>query len=86
MKKEIKYFFYVVTIFSFLIFVGSYYFSDKNIKNSYRANKSFENKVIKYDFNLNLLESDTVNIIEYPENNEKINKKKYKFWELLDND
>ena len=86
MRKELKYFFYVVTILGFIIFVFTYYFSDKNKKNSYRYTKLYYNKIKIYNQNLLTLESDTENIIEYPENNLNRNKKKYKFWELLVND
>ena len=68
MKKEFKYFFYVFTIISFIFFIGKYYFSDKNKKNSYRSIKLFENKMIEYSNNLKTLNSDTDNIIEYIEN------------------
>ena len=86
MRKELKYFLYVATILGFIIFVFSYYFSDKNKKNSYRSIKLHQSKIIKYNKNLLTLESDTENIIEYNENNLNKNKKKYKFWELLTND
>ena len=86
MKKELKYFFYVVTILGFIIFVVTYYFSDKNKKNSFRSTKLYDNKIIKYNDDLIILESDTEKIIEYVENNLNIDKKKYKFWELLNND
>ena len=86
MRKELKYFLYVVTILGFFIFVGSYYFSDKNKKNSYRSIKLFDNKIIEYNKELLKLESDTENIIEYVENNSNKDKKKYKFWELFKND
>ena len=86
MRKELKYFLYVATILGFIIFVFSYYFSDKNKKNSYRSIKLHQSKIIKYNKNLLTLESDTENIIEYYENNLNKNKKKYKFWELLSND
>ena len=86
MKKELKYFFYVVTILGFIIFIGTYYFSDKNKKNSYRSTKLYDNKIIKYNDDLIILESDTENIIEYVENNVDQNKKIYHFLELLIND
>ena len=86
MRKELKYFLYVVTILGFLIFAVSYYFSDKNKKNSYRSTKLYDNKIIKYNDELLKLESDTEDIIEYVENNSNKNKKKYKFWDLLNND
>ena len=86
MKRELKYFFYVVTILGFLIFVVNYYFSDKNEKNFYRSAKLYDSKIIKYITGLIILESDTDNIIEYVDNNLNKNKKKYKFWDLLNND
>ena len=86
MKKELKYFLYIITIFSFLIFVGTYYFSDKNKKNSYRSVQLYNDKISSYDDNLLVLESDTENIIEYTESNLDESKKKYKFWELFKND
>ena len=86
MRKELKYFLYVVTILGFIIFVVTYYFSDKNKKNSYRSTKLYDNKIIKYNDDLIILESDTENIIEYVENNLNKNKKKYKFWEFINND
>ena len=86
MKKELKYFLYIFTIFSFFIFIGNYYFSDKNKKNSYRSTKLYDNKINIYNKNLLTLESDTENIIENFENNLNKKKKKYKFWELLVND
>ena len=86
MRKELKYFFYVATILGFLIFVGSYYFSDKNKKNSYRSTKLYDSKIIEYYNELLILESDTNDIIEYVENSLNKDKKKYKFWELFNND
>ena len=86
MRKELKYFFYVATILGFIIFIFSYYFSDKNKKNSYRSTKLYENKITNYNKNLITLESDTNEIIEYTENNLNQNEKKYKFWDLLIND
>ena len=86
MRKELKYFFYVATILGFLIFVGSYYFSDNNKKNSYRSTKLYDSKIIEYNNELLILESDTEDIIEYVENSLNKDKKKYKFWELFNND
>ena len=87
MIKELKYFLYAITIVSFIFFVLNYYFSDENKKNSYRSTKVFDSKIIKYSKTLQILESDTENIVEYVENNFNKDKKKYKFWELIiDND
>ena len=46
MKNELKYFFYIFTIIGFIIFVSTYYFSDKNKKNSYRAVNLYDNKIL----------------------------------------
>ena len=83
MIKEIKYFFYVITTIGFIIFVGNYYFSDENKKNSYRSINQYDKEILKYSNNLQILESDTNNIVQYVEDNLDKNKKKYKFWELL---
>ena len=87
MIKELKYFLYAITIIFFIFFILNYYFSDENKKNSYRSTKLFDSKIIKYSKNLQSLESDTENIVEYVENNFNKDKKKYKFLELIiDND
>ncbi|HJN83988.1 MAG TPA: hypothetical protein QGF37_00495 [Candidatus Pelagibacter bacterium] len=86
MRKELKYFLYVATIIGFHIFVGNYYFSDENKKNSYRSIMAYDKKIIKLNDNLLTLESDTKDFIKYVENNINKDKKKYKFWELLKND
>jgi len=87
MIKELKYFLYTITIISFIFFILNYYFSDENKKNSYRSTKIFDNKIVKYSKTLQILESDTENIVEYVENTFNKDKKKYKFWELIiDND
>jgi len=87
MIKELKYFLYIITIVSFVFIILNYYFSDENKKNSYRSTQVLDNKIIKYSKTLQILESDTENIIEYVENNFNKDKKKYKFWELIiDND
>ena len=85
MIKELKYFLYLITIFSFIFFILNYYFSDKYKKNSYRSIKVFDSKIIKYTETLQTLESDTENIVEYIENTFNKDKKKYKFWELIIN-
>ena len=85
MRKELKYFLYISTIFGFFIFVGNYYFSDKNIKKSYRSVSLYDNEIIEYSNNLQILKSDTDDIIEYVGNTLNKDKKKYRFWELLIN-
>ena len=86
MLKEIKYLFFIVIIILFLFFTGKYYFSNENIKNSYRSYKNIDQKIKDYSKNLPLLKNDTENIIEYVKQTDKKKKKKFNFWKLLDND
>ena len=86
MIKELKYFFYLLSIFLFLFLIGKYYFSDVNKKNSYRLINNLNNKIDKYSSSLTTLSNDTDNIIEYVENNLNTDKEKFHFWKLLSND
>ena len=86
MLKEIKYLVFIVIISIFIFFTGRYYFSDENIKNSYRTYKNIDEKVKIYSKNLPLLKNDTENIIEYVKQTDKKKKKKFNFWKLLEND
>ena len=86
MLKEIKYLIFIVIIVLFIFFTGKYYFSNENIKNSYRSYKNIDQKIIDYSKNLPLLKSDTKNIIEYVKQTDKKKKKKFNFWKLLEND
>tara|TARA_B100000446_G_scaffold139391_1_gene131895 strand:- start:520 stop:780 length:261 start_codon:yes stop_codon:yes gene_type:complete len=86
MLKELKYFFSILIIFIFIFFIGRYYFSDQNKKNIYRSINKMDQNIVKLSENLHILKSDTKNIIEYVENDKNKEKKKYYFWELLNND
>ena len=86
MLKEIKYLIFIVIITLFLFFTGKYYFSNQNIKNSYRSYKNIDQKIKDYSKNLPLLKNDTENIIEYVKQTDKKKKKKFNFWKLLEND
>ena len=86
MLKEIKYLFFIVIITLFLFFTGKYYFSNENIKNSYRSYKNIDQKIKDYSKNLPLLKNDTENVIEYVKQTDKKKKKKFNFWKLLEND
>ena len=86
MLKEIKYLIFIVVIALFIFLTGRYYFSDENIKNSYRSYKNIDEKVKIYSKNLPLLKNDTENIIEYVKQTDKKKKKKFNFWKLLEND
>ena len=86
MLKEIKYLIFVAIIILFLFFTGKYYFSNENIKKSYRSYKNIDEKIKVYSKYLPLLKNDTENIIEYVKQTDKKKKKKFNFWKLLEND
>ena len=86
MLKEIKYLIFIIIISVFIFFTGRYYFSDENIKNSYRSYKNNDEKIKLYSENLPILENDTQDIIEYVKQTSKDKKKKFNFWKLLEND
>ncbi|MDB3982735.1 hypothetical protein N9419_04660 [Candidatus Pelagibacter sp.] len=86
MIKEIKYLIFIIIICLFLFFTGKYYFSDKNIKKSYRSYKNIDEKIKVYSKDLPILENDTQDIIEYVKQTNKKKKKKFNFWKLLEND
>jgi len=86
MLKEIKYLIFIAIIIIFLFFTGRYYFSNENIKNSYRSYKNINQKIKDYSKNLPLLKNNTENVIEYVKQTEKKKKKKFNFWKLLEND
>jgi len=77
---------FIVIIALFIFFTGKYYFSNENIKNSYRSYKNIDQKIKDYSKNLPLLKNDTENIIEYVKQTDKKKKKKFNFWKLLEND
>ena len=83
MIKELKYVFYLITIFFFIFFVSRYYFSDDNKKKSFRSISSLEDRINDFSKNLVILQNDTNDIIEYVEYQKDKNKKKYNFWKLL---
>jgi|TARA_B100001093_G_scaffold189786_1_gene182358 hypothetical protein len=85
MYKEIKYLVFLLIIFLFLFFVGKYYFSDKNIKKSYRQLNNIDSRNSIYAEKLPILDDDTQNIIEYVDQSKK-KKKKFNFWNLLEKD
>ena len=86
MLKEIKYLIFIVIILSFIFFTGKYYFSDENIKKSYRSYKNINEKIKIYSMDLPILENDTKDVIEYVKQTNKKKKKKFNFWKLLEND
>ena len=86
MLKEIKYLIFIVIIILFVFFTGKYYFSDENIKKSYRSRSNINEKIKVYSADLPVLNNDTQNIIEYVNQTNKNKKKKFNFWKLLEND
>ena len=86
MLKEIKYLIFIVIITLFIFFTGKYYFSDENIKKSYRSFKNINEKIKIYSKELPILENDTKDVIEYVKQTNEKKKKKFNFWKLLEND
>jgi hypothetical protein len=86
MLKEIKYLIFIVIVALFIFFTGKYYFSNENIKKSYRSYKNIENKIKAYSKDLIILKNDTEDIIEYTKQSDIRQKKKFNFWKLLEND
>ncbi len=86
MLKEFRYLIFIIIISLFFFFVGKYYFSDTNKKNSYRSFNNIEKKIDLYSDKLPILESDTKDIIQYVEKSNNNKKKKFNFWKLLEQD
>jgi hypothetical protein len=84
MLKEIKYLIFILIILLFIFLTGRYYFSDVNIKNSYRSLNTIDKKINSYAEKLPILEDDTKDIIEFIEQSNNKKKKKFNFWKLLD--
>jgi len=62
MLKEIKYLIFIVIILLFIFLTGKYYFSDENIKKSYRSYKNIDEKIKIYSKKLPILENLTDHI------------------------
>jgi len=86
MIKELKYLIFILVIFFFIFFTVRFYFSDENIKNSYRSSSILDEKIKETENNLILLMNDTENIIEFVEYKNSKKTKKFSFWDLLYND
>ncbi len=86
MLREFKYFFYIVLIFIFFFFTLRFYISNENIKNTYRSYDAINEKEILKNNNLFTMKSNTENIIEYVKKDTYKKKKKYTFWNLLNNE
>ena len=86
MLKEIKYFIFFLFIIFFIFFSIKYYISHENKKKTFRSLSSIDKKISTYEYNLPIIPNDTDNIVEYLNNDESTNKKKYSFWNLLKNE
>ena len=86
MIKELKYLFFLIVIFFFIFFTVRFYFSDENIKKSYRSISLLDKKINETEDSLKLLKNDTKNIIEFVEYKNNKKTKNYSFWKLLYND
>jgi len=85
MLKELKYLFYILIFFLFIILNLKFYFSDTNKKNSYRSFKEIDEKIITYSQKLILLKNNTGNVVKYVEKFTDKNKKNFNFWKLIIN-
>ena len=84
MLKEVKYIFYLLTIFFSIFFVIKFYLSENNIKRSNKIILQYKNGLDKKFDNLPIIENDTNNIIEYLNDvDEFINKEKKEWWILI---
>ena len=73
MFKEIKYSIFIIVISLSIFLTGKYYFSDENIKKSYRSYDNIDERIEIYSKELPILENNTNDAIEYIS---KINQKK----------
>tara|TARA_B100001027_G_scaffold12793_1_gene7775 strand:- start:3759 stop:4019 length:261 start_codon:yes stop_codon:yes gene_type:complete len=85
MLKEIKYIFFFLIIFLFFFVTFKYYISDKHEKKYFRSINNLEETINEKKKNLILLESNTENIKLFIDEN-KNQKKKFNFWNLLKNE
>ena len=85
MLKEVKNLIFIVVIFLFIFFTLKYYFSDINKKKSFRSLNNIEERLNLYSEKIPVLDDDTKNIIQYIEQTNNKKRKKFNFWELLDN-
>ena len=84
MLKEMRYLIFSLIIAFFLFFMGKYYFSNDNKKNSYRSLNNINKKIDIYSEKLPVLEDNTKDIIQYVEKSNNNKKKKFNFWKLLE--
>ena len=82
MIKEIKFFIYIFIIILFFFLTIKFYLSETNIKNTYRGINYKDENININDLDLKVLKNNTVDIIEYVDN-QLDDEEEYKFWELL---
>ena len=82
MIKEIKFFIYIFIIILFFFLTIKFYLSETNIKNTYRSINYKDENININDLDLKVLKNNTVDIIEYVDN-QLDDEEEYKFWELL---
>ena len=83
MLRELKYLVFLLVIILFISFSFKFYISDENKKKTIRYLNSIDNNLGLYESSLPLILNDTNNIVNYLNNENRINKKKYSFWNLL---
>ena len=86
MLKEIKYFIFFLAIVLFIFFSIKFYISEENRKKTFRNLSLIDKHLNIYEKKLPVISNDTNNIIEYLNNDDNSNKKKYTFWNLLKNE
>ena len=82
MIKEIKFFIYIFIIILFFFLTIKFYLSETNIKNTYRSINYKDENININNLDLKVLKNNTVDIIEYVDN-QLDDEEEYKFWELL---
>ena len=84
MFKEVKYVFYLLTIFFFIFFAIKFYLSENNIKRSNKIILQHQKELDNKFSDLPIIKDDTSDIIEYTNEIEEFkNKKQRKFWDLF---
>ena len=85
MLGKAKNIFYLISFCTFVILITSFYFSDKNIRETNKSRSFYLKKLNNNAQNLPLLKNDTSDIIVYRNDIEDFKKKRkyYLFWDLI---
>ena len=85
MLGKAKNIFYLTSFCTFVILLTSFYFSDKNIRETNKSRSFYFKKLNNNAQNLPLLKNDTSDIIVYRNDIEDFKKKRkyYLFWDLI---